>query len=185
MELIAPNIRNLAGYLAALRSGWSSDNLRPEATQEEIDAIERDPGAFIASMDDRDGKIPGITLPDGRVVPRLPGYVSWLWDGDFCGSIGFRWQPGTTELPPYCLGHIGFSVVPWKQKLGYGTRALALLLPDAWAREMPFVELTCDDTNVGSRKVIEANGGQLFEMFNKPASYGGALSRRYRIARPR
>src|SRR4051812_11482285 len=96
MELVAPTISRLSSYLAALRRGYSSDNLRPEATIEEIAAIERDPGAFIAAQDDRDGKLPTITLPDNRVVPRLPGYVQWLWDGEFCGSIGFRWQPGTT-----------------------------------------------------------------------------------------
>ncbi len=185
LQLIAPDIEHLNGYLAALRQGWSSDNLRPEATQEEIDAIERDPGAFVTEQDDRDGNRELITLPDGRQVPRLPGYHRWLWDGEFCGVIGFRWQPGTTDLPPYCLGHIGFSVVPWKQRRGYGTRALQLMLPEAWDHNMPFVELTCDDTNLGSRKVIEANGGEVFEMFDKPESYGGALSRRYRVHNPR
>src|SRR2546430_6881442 len=37
------------------------------------------------------------TLPDGSVVPRLPGYRKWIWDGEFCGVIGFRWQPGRSE----------------------------------------------------------------------------------------
>jgi len=41
-----------------------------------------------------------------------------MWDDEFAGSIGFRWQPGTSALPPHCLGHIGYAVVPWKQGRG-------------------------------------------------------------------
>jgi len=104
-----------------------------------------------------------------------------MWDGAFCGVIGFRWQPGTSELPPYCLGHIGFSVVPWKRRRGYATRALALLLPDAAQEELPYVELTTDLDNTASQAVIRANGGELIEQFQKPAVYGGAMSLRFRI----
>lgn len=39
-------------------------------------------------------------LPDSTTVARLPGYRLWLCDTEFCGSIGFRWQPGTSQLPP-------------------------------------------------------------------------------------
>ena len=70
----------------------------------------------MALLDDREAKRGPVTLPDGSQVPRLPGYRRWMWDGEFCGSIGFRWQPGTSALPPYVLGHIGYSVVPWKQR---------------------------------------------------------------------
>ena len=104
-----------------------------------------------------------------------------MWDGEFCGSIGFRWQPGTNTLPPTCLGHIGFSVVPWKRRKGYATAALAMLLPDAKAEGLSYVELTCDTTNVASRRVIEANGGVLVERFRKLPSHGGAESLRFRI----
>jgi predicted acetyltransferase len=104
-----------------------------------------------------------------------------MWDGEFCGSIGFRWQPGTTELPPYCLGHVGYSVVPWKRQRGYATRALQLLLPHARAEGLAYIELTTDADNLASRRVIEANGGTLIERFYKPVVYGGAESLRYRI----
>jgi len=122
-----------------------------------------------------------ITLPDGSKVPRLPGYSRWMWDGEFCGSIGFRWQPGTTELPPHCLGHVGYSVVPWKRGRGYATRALQLLLPQAGEEGLAYIELTTDSDNIASRRVIEANGGKLIERFRKPAAYGGAESLRFRI----
>jgi predicted acetyltransferase len=50
-------------------------------------------------------------------------------------------------------------VVPWKRRRGYATRALALLLPVAREVGLNRVELTCDDDNEASRRVILANGG--------------------------
>jgi len=181
MELVWPAAQYLPGYIQALRQGWSPDNLRPEAASEELTRIARDPTRFLSEQVDREAKGPPIILPDGRAVSRLPGYSRWMWDGGFCGTIGLRWQPGTTELPPYCLGHIGYSVVPWKRQRGYATRALQLLLPQARSEGLAHVELTCDADNIASQRVIEANGGELIERFHK-AEYGGAESVRFRIS---
>ena len=104
-----------------------------------------------------------------------------MWDGDFCGSIGFRWQAGTNELPPYCLGHIGFSVVPWKRRRGYATRSLALLLPETKEEGLAYVELTTDVDNTASQRVIMANGGRLVGRFRKPIEHGGSESLRFHI----
>lgn len=181
MHLVLPAPPYLASYVAALEKGWSPDNIRPEVSREQLERIAQDPEQFLTDQVDRDSKGRQITLPDGSKVPRLPGYHRWMWDGEFCGSIGFRWQPGTNELPPYCLGHIGFSVVPWKRRKGYATRALELLLPEARQEGLAYVELTTDATNIASQKVIAANGGEVFEKFRKPVVYGGANSLRYRI----
>ena len=108
MLLVRPGPEHLASYIAALERGWSPDNERGvEAAHEELARIHADAVAFLASMEDRKAKGSPITLPDGSVARRLPGFRRWLWDGEFCGSIGLRWQPGTTALPPHCLGHIG------------------------------------------------------------------------------
>jgi predicted acetyltransferase len=179
--LVWPGPDYLPGYVHALEQGWSPDNLRPEAAVEELARIRRDPRQFLSEQIDREAKGPPITAPDGSTLPRLPGYTRWIWDGEFCGSIGFRWQPGTTALPAYCLGHIGYSVVPWKRRRGYATRALELLLLDVNAEGLAYVELTTDADNVASRRVIEANGGTLVQRFHKPASHGGAESLRFRI----
>jgi predicted acetyltransferase len=134
MQLVRPGPEHLASYIAALERGWSADNERGvEATREELSRIHADAAAFLASMEDREAKGPPVTLPDGSAAKRLPGFRRWLWDGEFCGSIGLRWQPGTTALPPHCLGHIGYAVVPWKQRLGYAKLALRLILPEAKA----------------------------------------------------
>jgi len=71
--------------------------------------------------------------------------------------------------------------VPWKRAKGYATRALQLLIPEARSEGLPYVELTTDADNTASRRVIEANGGILFERFDKPAGYGGVASLRFRI----
>ncbi len=102
--------------------------------------------------------------------------------GSSRGAIGFRWQPGTTDLPPTCLGHIGYSVVPWKRRRGYAREALRLMLPQVRVSGLAFVEITTDPDNVASQRVVEANGGVLHERFTKPAQFGGQPGLRYRIA---
>ena len=182
MELVWPATEYLASYVHALEQGWSPDNLRPEAAQEQLARIADDADRFLAEQVDREAKGPRVILPDGGTVPRLPGYSQWMWDGEFCGSINFRWQPGSAELPPHCLGHIGYAVVPWKRRRGYATRALKLLLLQAVNEGLPYVEIVADADNIPSQRVIESNGGVLIERFDKPAEYGGVASLRYRIA---
>jgi len=179
MELVRPAVEYLPSYVHALQQGWSPDNLRPQVAEEQLMRIAQDPALFLAEQTDREAKGPKIILPDGRSIPRLPGYSLWMWDGEFCGSISFRWQPGTTELPPHCLGHIGYAVVPWKRRRGYATCALRLLIPQAAAEGLPFVEIVADADNVASQRVIEANGGKLIEPFH--SLYKDADSLRYRI----
>ena len=181
LQLVWPGEAFLPSYVHALEQGWSPDTIRPEAAREELERIRQDAAGFLALQIDREGKGPPVRLPDGSTVNRLPGYRRWMWDGEFCGVIGFRWQPGTNELPPYVLGHIGFSVVPWKRRLGYATRALGLFLPEAKDVNLDYVELTTDVTNAASQRVIVANGGKLVDRFSKPAGYGGTESLRFRI----
>jgi predicted acetyltransferase len=181
MKLVWPAAEYLPGYVYALEQGWSPDNLRPEASVELLERIAVDPERFLREQVDREAKGPPVTLPDGTKVRRLPGYVRWTWDGEFCGSIGFRWDPGTNELPPYCLGHIGYSVVPWKRRRGYATQALRLLLPQTWQEGLAYIEIVADVDNIPSQRVIEANGGVLIERFVKSDLHGGKASLRYRV----
>jgi predicted acetyltransferase len=182
MQLVRPSQEHLTSYVQALERGWSPNNERGlAATREELERIALDANAFLESLDDREAKGPPVQMPDGTTVPKLPGYRRWMWDGEFVGSIGFRWQNGTVELPPYCLGHIGYAVVAWKQRQGYATRALRLLLEDARQMQFPYVEITADPENIASQKVILAVGGTLHEHFVKPPQFGSKPCLRFRV----
>ena len=104
-----------------------------------------------------------------------------MWDGQACGTINFRWQVGTTEVPPYCLGHIGYAVFSWKRNKGYASEALKQILPEAIKLGMPFVEITTNAENLVSQKLIAKNGGVLYERFVQPQAYGGVDGLKFRI----
>ena len=181
MELIRPRSEHLDGYLDALRRGWSPNTEHVGFDQAAIDRVERDPDRFLALCDDLQAAGGPIELPDGTLVPRLPGVTRWMWDGEFAGSINVRWQPGSTDLPPTCLGHIGYAVVPWKRGRGYATLGLSAMLPIAAAQGLPFVDITTDEHNVASQRVAEAAGGVVVQRFTKLESSGGGPAVRFRV----
>jgi len=157
LTLETPSLALLPGYADALARRWSPNNVR-DVSAEQLAALRADAAGFIASLLAQSGR---IRLPDGSEVEKLPSVTRWLWDGEFCGAIGLRWQPGSDRLPDYVLGHIGFAVVPWKRRRGYASRALASMLPVARSVGLARVELTAEPGNAASRRVIEKNGGRL------------------------
>ena len=181
VQLVKPALGYLPSYLAALQSGWSPDNVRPERAREEIELIERDAPAFFDGLEDIEAKGPPVRMLHGSTRQRLPGYRRWIWDGEFCGSIGFRWQPGTNALPEHVLGHVGYAVVPWKRGRGYARHALMLLLPEIRERGLASIEITTDPDNIASQRVVLSCGGRLVERTSKPACYGGGETLRFRI----
>jgi len=182
MEIIRPEERYLESYkLALIQSISSGTTAHPFRAQSELLEIETAPESFLAKQDDPSALSGDIELSDGSFVPRLPGFTRWMWDGDVCGEINFRWNVGTTDLPPHCLGHIGYEVFSWKRNKGYASEALKQILPETIKLGMPFVELTTDIDNLFSQKVIKNNGGVLHEKFVKPEVHGGTDGLRFRI----
>ncbi|MEO1153435.1 MAG: GNAT family N-acetyltransferase [Pseudomonadota bacterium] len=179
--LCEPTADHLPGYVAALEQGWSPDNLRPEAAAEQLASIREDSAAFLSRQSDPDGKGPPVTMPDGSVVPRLPSFRRWIMRDGFAGSIGLRWQPGTEDLPPTCLGHIGYAVVPWRRREGLASTALIALLPDARAVGLRHVDLTTDHDNPASIRVIEKAGGLFVGDITAPPQLGGGSHLLFRI----
>ena len=81
------------------------------------------------------------------------------------------------ELTP--AGHIGFHVRPSEWRKGYGTQLLALTLQQARAIGLPRVQLVCRAENIGSKRVIEKNGGILADEYT--SANNGKLYLRYWI----
>lgn len=104
-----------------------------------------------------------IALED-PATPKPAGWVTgtylWMVQGDtVLGRISLRHR-----LTPWLLevgGHIGYAVRPSARRQGHATVALGLMLGVAARRGIDPVLVTCDEDNIGSRKVIEANGGVL------------------------
>jgi predicted acetyltransferase len=183
MQLVAPAIEFLESYRASLMRGWSSETATEDevAAAAELAEIDADPVAFVAALNDphRGGR--PVTLPDGSEVPRLPGFRRWMWDGEYAGAISARWQPGTMDLPPYCLGHIGYAVVPWKRRRGYATSTLGQMLELVREEGLPFVDIVTDEDNTASQAVVRANGGLLEERFVTPPAAGSHPALRFRV----
>lgn len=183
MILVVPELEHLASYRAALELGWSPSSVDGETERlRTLEKLAGDSLGFLASLAGESGGLEPIELPDGSTRPRLPYIVRWLWDGEFCGSIALRWQPGTYVLPDYVLGHIGYSIVEWKRGRGYATQALREMLSEARARGLERVQISAKDTNRASWRVIEKAGGKLKErstggLWHEP----GELIRRYVI----
>jgi len=93
------------------------------------------------------------------VSGRVPNADFWLIDdGEFVGRLNLRYELDADLLK--FGGHIGYEVRPSRRKQGYGTRILHLGLEKAKAAGIHKVLVTCDENNIGSKKIIEHNGGQ-------------------------
>jgi len=111
------------------------------------------------------GKVPQLDfflLRDGVTILGWSGLRLWL----------------TNDLEDIG-GHIGYRIRQPERRKGYGTRILAMTLAQARQHGMRDVLLTCDGDNIGSRRIIERNGGQLASESVSPQS--GVLVARYWI----
>ena len=98
----------------------------------------------------------------GKNLPSdwIPASTFWLVDkGEFIGEGHLRHF--LTDQLRKEGGHIGYNVRPSRRQQGYGTQMLRLLLVKAREMGIEKTLVTCDETNVASRKIIEANGGVL------------------------
>lgn len=99
----------------------------------------------------------GYGLPEGFVP--YTSYWTVLNDEKIIGFCNFRHY--LTSFLKIEGGHIGYSIRPSERKKGYGKRQLALMLDECRWMAYSRVMITCDFDNVGSYKIIEANGGIL------------------------
>jgi predicted acetyltransferase len=109
----------------------------------------------------------------------MPGYVPQrdLWlivEETYVGTIGIRHH--LTPALERIGGHIGYRIRPSRRRRGYGTLQCRLALSEARTMGLTRVLITCDDTNSGSAKIIEACGGVLQDKIDAGQP---VLTRRY------
>lgn len=154
---LAPSFRSAMADFVAEGRGGPQDN----------SALGRELTSFTAQWHTPEGFerfLDKLRQAGDTSVPPPPNWVHsstywWVEGSRYLGSIRIRHQ-----LTPQLLesgGHIGYDVAPRARRRGHGTAMLRAALPIAADLGIEQALITCDADNVGSRKVIEANGGVL------------------------
>lgn len=159
-ELILPDVRVLESFLDARR----------QATREGLLAEAAGMGGEGPRHGDRgpawdfEEYVAAVRAEGLEETPRKPQFVPqttfWWVEGDgYLGRISVRHR--LTDFLLEVGGHIGYYVVPSRRRQGHATAMLRAVLPRAKKLGVDPALVTCDETNIASRKVIEAAGGAL------------------------
>jgi predicted acetyltransferase len=147
VELIPPRTEYRESYLDALREFHAENrnlHIDYEFARRDFDAFVRD---LLAR---RDQLLPG----------RVPESVFWLVEENtYIGRLALRHS--LNHSLRQIGGHIGYEIRPTQRRRGYGTLILKLGLREAAAIGLERALVTCDEDNIGSARIIEANGGVL------------------------
>lgn len=167
MHLVTPSTRYKKSYLQAIEESKNETGVTVIRKTNKGQSFEE----FVRHTN---GQAKGLHLPDGYV----PSTEFWLVDNDeFIGWVNIRHT--LTEFLHKIGGHIGYWICPAKRNMGYGNKILKLALIETKKIGIHRALITCDDTNIKSRKIIETNGGVLENIvengINQP------LKRRYWI----
>jgi predicted acetyltransferase len=168
-ELSTPHPRFRESFLAAMAEfsaeGRAGDDSMVGSDLERYGAAWASERGFTAYVED---------LIAEAWTPRQAGFVcstTWWWtEGASCiGRICVRHE--LTESLREVGGHIGYDVRRSRRREGHATAMLAAVLPEAAALGIDPALVTCDDDNLGSRAVIEANGGVLEDQRGRKLRY--------------
>ncbi|PJI08040.1 MULTISPECIES: GNAT family N-acetyltransferase [Clostridium] len=98
----------------------------------------------------------GINLKEGWV----PCCNYWLVDKneDILGVVRIR-KELTSKFLKDIAGNIGYDIAPLQRKKGYGKIILKLGLKKSKELNVSPILVTCASSNIGSKKIIEENGG--------------------------
>jgi len=149
IRLIKPNIKYKKSFLEAQK-----EFKREDRQEDKLKKLDDNFQAYIKLLKNQEK---GKDLPDGYV----PASVYWLAEGNkFIGKVSIRHK--LIEPLRKWGGHIGYVIRPSERKKGYGTKILSLALKKAKHLGFKKVLITCNEDNIGSKRIIEKNDG-IFE----------------------
>jgi predicted acetyltransferase len=163
IKFIEPCLEYKKSYLEALKEQniKDKDNI-------DIEKIDKDFDSFL----DKTQKI-----KKGLIKDYLPGTKYWCIKGDkYIGNINYR--PKLNDQFEFRGGNIGYLVRPSERRKGYASVMLEYVLNIAKRDGLPLLLITCDDDNIGSKKVIEKAGG----VYKNSDVYEGVKFNRYIIS---
>ena len=163
MELVLPSVEYKNSFIEAVKEYQASteaSSRHKKYQQLSISELEADFDAFVERE-----------LSHSKGENLSQGYVShtdyWLIDNDeFIGRVSVRHR--LTEQLEKFDGHIGYDIRPSKRRQGYGSKILELVLPKVKELGIGKVLVTCRESNIASRKIIEKNGGILENKVHDP-----------------
>ena len=106
-----------------------------------------------------------IYLKHKETSGKLPTSEYDLFDENIIvGKIQIRHKPSHgAGIPESMSSHIYYEIAPEFRQRGYGKQILALGLEKAAEIGLEQIIITCTDDNIGSKKIIENNGGTFIE----------------------
>jgi predicted acetyltransferase len=128
--------------------------------------------SFSDYVNQLEGHSRGVGLPEG-FVPNT--FFVGIVQGVVVGRLSLRHS--LNGFLAKIGGHIGYGVIPSQRRRGYATEMLRQALPFCVSLGIEKALITCDEHNVGSRKVIEACEGIFEGLIDCPES--GPPKRRY------
>lgn len=108
----------------------------------------------------------------------VPSTTFWLVNEKEYLGIGTIRHRLTKAIKEYG-GHIGYAIRLSKWNQGYGTLQLKLLLKEAYKLKINPALVTCEETNIASSKIIETNGGKLWDKLPIRSNGENVLLNRY------
>lgn len=170
-QLVAPTVRVYRSFLAAMTE-FEREGRADDGTMIGFELVHFGPAwGRVESFHEY---VRWLIDQSAEEAPHPAGYVPsttlWFVDADeYLGRLGIRHR-----LTPDLLergGHIGYDVRVSARRRGYATQMLRDALPIAHGLGIDPALLTCDETNVASRKVIESNGGVLEDQRGEKLRY--------------
>ncbi len=147
--LMLPSEKYKASFLEAIAEQDSDQLNRLEG--ESYENWSSDFDAYLAYLKDESE---GENMLPGRIQQT----VYWLVDDEkFIGRIAIRHF--LNDHLKNMGGHIGYSIRPSEREKGYGSLMLTLALPKAKELGIDPALITCNSTNLASKRIIEKHGG--------------------------